>query len=227
VPLAACENGRVIKAVFFDVGETIIDETREYGTWADWLGVPRHTFSAVFGAVIARGLDYRETFQVFRPGFDLAAERERRAVAGQPEGFGEENLYADARPCLSALHAQGLRVGLAGNQTARAESILRSLQLDVDVIGTSDGWGVEKPSIGFFDRVVVEAGCAADEVLYVGDRLDNDIRPAQEAGIQTALVRRGPWGFILNQPETAQRCLFQLDSLEQLSELVRQHNAAS
>ena len=27
----------------------------------------RHTFSAVFGAVIARGLDYRETFQVFRP----------------------------------------------------------------------------------------------------------------------------------------------------------------
>lgn len=42
-----------IEAVFFAVGETIVDETREYGTWADWLGVPRHTFSAVFGAVIA------------------------------------------------------------------------------------------------------------------------------------------------------------------------------
>jgi hypothetical protein len=47
--------------------------------------VPRHTFSAVFGAVIARGLDYRETFQVFRPGFDLTEEREKRAAAGQPE----------------------------------------------------------------------------------------------------------------------------------------------
>jgi hypothetical protein len=35
--------------VFFGVGETIVDESREYGTWADWLGVPRHTFSAVFG----------------------------------------------------------------------------------------------------------------------------------------------------------------------------------
>jgi hypothetical protein len=44
-----------IGAVFFDVGETIIDETREYGKWADWLGVPRRTFSAVFGAVIASG----------------------------------------------------------------------------------------------------------------------------------------------------------------------------
>jgi hypothetical protein len=34
-----------IRAVVFDVGEVLIDETTEYGTWADWLGVPRHTFS--------------------------------------------------------------------------------------------------------------------------------------------------------------------------------------
>ena len=64
-------GGCVIGAVVFDVGECLIDETREYGTWADWLGVPRHVFSAVFGAVVARGLDYRETFQVFQPRFDL------------------------------------------------------------------------------------------------------------------------------------------------------------
>lgn len=88
----------MISSVFFDAGETIVDESREYGTWADWLGVPRHTFSAVFGAVIARGLDYRETFQVFRPGFDLAQERQRRADAGKPEHFSEENLYPDAWP---------------------------------------------------------------------------------------------------------------------------------
>jgi hypothetical protein len=49
----------VIGAVVFDVGECLVDETREYGTWADWLGVPRHVFSAVFGAVIARGQDLR------------------------------------------------------------------------------------------------------------------------------------------------------------------------
>ncbi len=30
----------MINAVVFDVGETLVDETREYGTWADWLGVP-------------------------------------------------------------------------------------------------------------------------------------------------------------------------------------------
>src|SRR5438552_34715 len=129
-----------LRAVFFDVGETIVDESREYGTWADWLGIPRHTFSAVFGATIARGLDYRDAFQHFRPGFDLTAERQRRAAAGQPETFGEENIYPDARPCLAELRAMGLQVGLAGNQTARAESILRALALPVDFIGTSDGW---------------------------------------------------------------------------------------
>jgi hypothetical protein len=75
----------MIRAVVFDVGECLVNETREYGTWADWLGVPRHTFAAMFGAVIAQGRDYRETFQVFRPGFDLYEEREKRAQAGQPE----------------------------------------------------------------------------------------------------------------------------------------------
>jgi hypothetical protein len=68
----------VVDAVVFDVGETLVDETREYGTWADWLGVPRYTFSSVFGAVIALGMDYPEAFQYFWPDFDLAAERERR-----------------------------------------------------------------------------------------------------------------------------------------------------
>ena len=71
----------MIRAVVFDVGECLVNEAREYGTWADWLGVPRHTFSAVFGAVIAQGLDYRETFQVFRPGFDLAEERGEAGVS--------------------------------------------------------------------------------------------------------------------------------------------------
>jgi FMN phosphatase YigB (HAD superfamily) len=218
------DNRVVIRAVFFDVGETIVDETREWGTWADWLGVPRHTFSAVFGATLARGLDFRETFQVFRPGFDMAEERDRRAQAGRPHVVTEENLYSDARPCLTGLREQGLRIGLAGNQTATAEAALQAMNFSVDVIGTSDGWGVEKPSAAFFERVVAEARCPADQVLYVGDRLDNDVRPAQEVGLATALIRRGPWANILDEPTVSDRCLFRIDSLAELPDLVRGHN---
>jgi HAD superfamily hydrolase (TIGR01549 family) len=214
-----------IRAVFFDVGETLVDESREYGTWADWLGVPRHTFSSVFGAVIASGGDYRETFEHFRPGFDLTAERQARADAGQPESFDESDLYPDVRGCLAALRDQGIVVGVAGNQTARAEKILRELTLPVDVLGTSDSWGAEKPSTAFFDRLVLEVGRAAEEILYVGDRLDNDLLPALEVGISTAVIVRGPWGHIWAGSPDLDRCLFRLENLDVLPALVAEHNA--
>ena len=178
---------RVIKAVVFDVGETLVDESREYGTWADWLGVPRHSFSAVFGAVIAQGRDYREVFQVFRPGFSLDEERARRADAGQAESFGEGDLYPDARPALAALRDMGLWVGVAGNQTARAGGILRRLDLPVDMIATSDDWGASKPGLEFFRALADATPCAPGETVYVGDRIDNDLKPAKAAGMKTAL----------------------------------------
>jgi len=205
-----------VRAVVFDVGETLMNETTEYGTWADWLGVPRHTFSAMFGAVIDRGDDYRQTFQHFRPGFELAVERLRREQASFAEHFDERDLYPDARPCLEKLKQLGFLVGVAGNQTARAERLLRALDLPVDFIGTSDGWGVEKPSPEFFDRIITECGCAPGEIAYVGDRLDNDICPALAAGIVAVFVRRGPWGYIhAAHPDVAQARL-RIESLDEL-----------
>jgi HAD superfamily hydrolase (TIGR01662 family) len=216
----------MIRAVVFDVGECLVDESREYGTWADWLGVPRHAFSAVFGAVIARGLDYRETFQVFAPGFDLTEQREKRAAVGQPETFGEEDLYPDARPALAELRAAGLWVGVAGNQTVRAGGILRSLGLPCDFIATSDDWGVSKPDPGFFRCVVEAAPCEAEEILYVGDRLDNDVRPAAAVGLQTALIRRGPWGIIQqDDPEADKVATMRIDSLAELPGRIATFNA--
>ncbi|MFB6600932.1 HAD family hydrolase [Streptomyces noursei] len=187
----------MIRAVVFDVGECLVDETKEYGTWTDWLGVPRHTFAAMFGAVIAQGRDYRETFLEFDPAFDLDAQREARAAAGQPEHFDETDLYSDVRPALARLREEGLWLGIADNQTVRAGRILRELfSPDVDLIGTSDDWGASKPDLEFFVRVADAVPFRPEEILYVGDRVDNDLRPGAAAGMHTALVRRGPWATI-------------------------------
>ncbi|MDQ6949215.1 MAG: HAD family hydrolase [Actinomycetota bacterium] len=186
-----------IRAVWFDVGEVLIDESREYGTWADWLSVPRHTFSAVFGAVIARGQDYRGVFQHFRPGFDLEGERQLRIDAGLGEYVNANDLYPDVRPCLRRLHEAGYFVGIAGNQTARAGRFIRELNLTADVVATSDDWGVSKPSIDFFERLLTVSGHKPGATVYVGDRLDNDIAPAEKAGLRTAWLRRGPWGNLV------------------------------
>ncbi|MGW6867533.1 HAD family hydrolase [Streptomyces sp. NPDC054904] len=215
-----------IRAVVFDVGECLVDETREYGTWADWLGVPRHTFAAMFGAVIAQGRDYREVFEPFRPGFDLAGEREARAAAGKPEWFGEDDLYPDVRPALAQLRADGLWLGIAGNQTVRAGGLLRDLfTKDVDLIGTSDDWGASKPDPEFFERVAAVVPADPSEILYVGDRVDNDLRPGANAGMHTALVRRGPWATIQwDTPEARELPTFRVESLAELSPRIAEFN---
>lgn len=216
----------MIRAVVFDVGECLVDETREYGTWADWLGVPRHTFAAMFGAVIAQGRDYREVFQEFRPGFDLYEQRNARAAAGQPEHFDESDLYPDVRPALTKLRGDGLWLGIAGNQTVRAGGILRSLfSHDVDLIGTSDDWGASKPDPLFFERVADAVPFEKGQILYVGDRVDNDLCPAVTAGMPTALVHRGPWATIQwNTVEARELSTFRIESLGELPEVIAKFN---
>lgn len=210
-----------IRAVVFDVGEVLIDETSEYGTWADWLGVPRHTFSAMFGAVIARGEDYRQVFQHFKPGFDLASERQKRLDAGLGEFVNALNLYPDVRPCFDELRAAGYVVGIAGNQTSRAGRFLRELNLPADFLVTSDDLGAEKPDLAFFEKLLEHAGLTPEGTVYVGDRFENDVLPAQQAGLRGALLRRGPWGYVNDDHPDAKQADLRLATLSGLAETLR------
>lgn len=73
-------------------------------TWADWLDVPRHTFSAVLGAVTATGLNNAETFQILRPGFDLAVQRQRREDAGVGEQIDDLRGATHLEPAGAVVH---------------------------------------------------------------------------------------------------------------------------
>ena len=213
-----------ITTVVFDVGETLVDETRHWGEWADWMGVPRFTFFAVYGAVIARGQHHRGVFQALDPGFDFeAAEREREAT-GWRYGFEPGDFYPDAMPCLKTLAATGFRIGIAGNQPKAAETSLAALGVTADFIASSAGWGVEKPSPAFFARVAEAAGCAAEQTAYVGDRLDNDVIPAQAAGMLAVFIRRGPWAYIERRPVTPEVDI-SLTTLADLPKALAAHNA--
>ena len=87
---------------------------------ADWLGIPRHTFSAVFGVVIAGGEHYRQVFQYFCLGIGLDAERQARLDAGLGEFVNSHGFYPDVRPCLHALKDAGYIAGIAHNQSTGA-----------------------------------------------------------------------------------------------------------
>jgi len=70
------------------------------------------------------------------------------------------------------------------------------MDLDVDFITSSARLGVEKPAHRFFVEIARLAGAPPADIAYVGDRLDNDVLPARDAGMVGVLLERGPWGRI-------------------------------
>ena len=185
-----------VTAVVFDVGETLVDETRNWETAADACGVPRFTLMALVGAAIERGESHRWPFAL------LGVEPPRTA-------FLHDQLYPDALPCLRALRERGLLVGAVGNMAIDHEALIEP---HVDFVASSERWGVEKPSPEFFARVAAEAARPVEEIAYVGDRVDNDVRPALDAGMVAVHVRRGPWGYLHAPPAEAIR----IESLDRL-----------
>ena len=178
-----------VKAVVFDVGETLVDETAMWQRAADVAGVPRFTLMGVLGGLAARGEHHNRTWEIL-------------GVQHSPSTWTPEDFYPDALQSLRDLRARGIRVGAVGNTSASAEEMLRE---HVDLAGSSARWGIEKPAPAFFERMVSEFGVDAHEIAYVGDRVDNDIEPALAAGMVAVHVRRGPWGHLHEPPAGALR----------------------
>jgi HAD superfamily hydrolase (TIGR01549 family) len=209
-----------IRAVVFDLGETLVDETRHWGEWADWIGVTRFAFFAAFGAVVERGSHHRRVFELVKPGFDYAAEHARREAAGWRYTLEPSDFYVDALPCLREARAAGFRVGIAGNQPEAAENALAALGVPADFVASSARWGVEKPDPGFFAKVAEAAGEPPGAIAYVGDRLDNDVLPAKTAGMTAVLIRRGPWGLIQAASPEATIADLRIERLDGLASLL-------
>lgn len=154
------------------------------------------------------------TFVVFDVGetlVDEATTYERWEAEGVTTFvFADRDLHPDALPCFEALRARGLRLGAAGNMYAHHEDFLRP---HLDFVGSSERWGVEKPAEGFFAHIVEEAGVPAGEILYVGDRVDNDVLPALTAGLRAVRVRRGAHAHVESPAGT-----ITIDSLAELPE---------
>lgn len=194
-----------VHAVVFDVGETLVDESRAWADLAARAGVTSLTLAGVLGAVIERGEDHRRVWDVLD------------AREPEPDGSGPVDLYPDALECLGAAREAGLVVGIAGNQPAGAETRLRDAGFEADFIASSARWRVWKPSPEFFARVAAAASAAPGHVMYIGDRLDNDVLPARAAGMKTALIRRGPWGYLHSRLPDAGLADARVDSLVELT----------
>ena len=183
-----------LKAVVFDVGETLADETPYWSSVAERLGIPDFTFMAVFGGVVARVDHHHRTFELL--GVD--------AVPGDAPA----EPYPDALACLERVRVAGYLVGIAGNMPW-AEHLPAP-----DFVASAATLGSQKPAAEFFERLSELAGIPPHEIAYVGDRVDYDVEPALTAGMTAVHLRRGPWGHLHAPPPEAIR----IQSLDELPE---------
>jgi HAD superfamily hydrolase (TIGR01662 family) len=202
----------MIRGVVFDAGETLIDETRQCQTVADALGVPLFTLAAVLGGVIERREDHRRVFDVLGTDVVSAFDHGYRV---DPRDF-----YPDALPTIYALRDAGYRVGIAGNGPEGMVEQLHELGLPFDLVASAATLGVSKPDPAFFARIGQQLALAPEQIAYVGDRLDNDVLPAQRAGMMGVFLRRGPWGYLHAGWPEASEVHHRIDDLTELSDVL-------
>ena len=208
----------MLTTVVLDVGETLVDETSHWAGWARWLEVPEFTLYGVIGGLAARGEDHRGFVPLLKPGADFATERAAKEAAGERWASAPQ-LYADARPALQALVDAGWRLAVGGNQPAAYQEQVARLGLPLDLLTSSGSLGVEKPDPAFYRAVAALAGAAPEECVHVGDRVDNDLVGAREAGMAVVHVRRGPWG-VLHSHRATELGIPQVSSLLELPALL-------
>lgn len=89
--------------------------------------------------------------------------------------------YNDVSETLSELHALGFQLVLASNFDERLNKVAAGLQelKPISRVVISSEIGFRKPAPQFFEIVCQQAKCRPDEVLFIGDDLQNDVDGAK------------------------------------------------
>lgn len=178
----------MIRWLFFDIGSTLVDESLcDQARIADTIRgstISAEAFSARLHAFAAQNLDaYKACLRHF-------------TLQKAPWRSDLEQLYPAVPALLQAL-SQHFSLGIIANQNAGLEDRLREWGIlpYFQVVISSHEAGVAKPDPAIFKTALAAAHCLPEEACMIGDRLDNDILPAQQLGMRTIWVRQGLGGL--------------------------------
>lgn len=196
----------MIKAVFFDIDNTLYSETQAHG--AAWLALTRYVWDRfAIDAETWQGYYSREMAQM-KDLLGPQAAIHNRMIRFQrileklrlPLSHAKimNDLYWNAlleaaRPephiedCLADLKERGYLLGIGTNMTLDWQMAkLQKLELTdyFSLILSSEEAGCEKPDPRFFRLCAHKAGVETKECLFVGDSLKGDILGAEAAGMR-------------------------------------------
>ncbi len=101
--------------------------------------------------------------------------------------FEDIELYDDVLPTLTEL-GKRYRLGLVSNGNSYPERC--GLDGVFCAVVFSQDHGIEKPDAELFRIALGRLGCAAGDVVHVGDSLENDVAGATGAGIRSVWLNR-------------------------------------
>ncbi len=132
-----------------------------------------------------------------RLGIEMDVERIARRVYDE---FGEARrwrAYDDVVPAFERLRSRGLRIGLVSNWDRRLAGLFAGLGLDsyLDTVVSSADVGLHKPDPRIFELACARVGVRPAEAAHVGDHHYADVLGARAAGMLPVLIDRGGASF--------------------------------
>ncbi|MER0122309.1 HAD family hydrolase [Streptococcus sp. ZJ93] len=206
----------MIRWIFFDVGSTLVDETVSYQRFANEC------------ALVLRGHGKQVSATEFLGKMQEMAALGEAPIRGAWSWYGlsaslrprwkhiDEILYPDVIPTLTYL-SQFYHLGIIANQGRGLEERLEvfGIRYFFDRIVCSEEIGYKKPDRVIFDIALADANCRAEDAIYIGDRMDNDILPAKAVGMRTVHILQGMG------PHCCQNTTLESDiTIEKLSDLI-------
>ena len=200
--------------LFFDIGSTLVDETKVYEG--------RFKYASEKSE-----LSYEEVcdsaLELFKQNKKGDKELMKRLDIPIPEWKSEDEvLYPDTKSVLQKLSWQTggkHKIGIIANQNPGSKERLESFGIleYIDLIVASAEEGCAKPDRKIFEIALSRAGVQAADAVMIGDRIDNDIIPANEIGMKTVWLKQGfgkYWSFSSDlEKRRAEKADFEVENL--------------
>ena len=173
-----------IKWLFFDVGSTLIDESRVYED--------RMKKIAELSGITPQQI-YEHAISLYRRNKKGDLEISKQLGIELPKWESQyEKLYTDSEDCLKGL-SRNYEIGIIANQTLGTSERLENLGVRkyIDLVIASAEEGVSKPGRRIFEIALERSGCKPENAVMIGDRIDNDIVPAKQLGMKTIWIKQG------------------------------------
>ena len=221
--------------IFFDLGQTLIDEwdyiayfdqkflelLNGFGARIDHRNYHTIRNSIIRDRKIGHGSVKELVIEVCRllspPGYEkvIASRLQPQVKQGRRDLF---KFFDDAESTLQTL-SKYCEMGIIANQS---EDILELIKKSgfgkfFKVKAISSSMKLKKPDSKIFELALKEAGYAAEDCIMVGDRLDTDICPANTIGMTT--IRTTNSLFALQVPRMA--CEHPTYTVTHLSDILR------